>query len=217
MRPRQNMRCRANDPRRVRRRQRSARCGFTLIELMLVVALLAVVTTMYFGFSSTDRQQTPGKLCQEKLQKVYLAMEIYANDHKGVFPVIAGAQTSEEPLDLLVPRYTADTSVFICPESKDSALPSGEPIRLRKISYAYYMGRSMSDAPEPLMSDRQVNTRTKNSGEAAFSNTGEPPGNNHRKSGGNILFCDGRVESSPPDVPFSLTVTQTVTLLNPKP
>ena len=36
------MRCRANDPRRVRRRQRFARGGFTLIELMLVLALLAV-------------------------------------------------------------------------------------------------------------------------------------------------------------------------------
>ena len=31
--------------------------------------------------------------------------------------------------------------MFICPGSKDSALPSGEPFRGRRISYAYLMGR----------------------------------------------------------------------------
>ena len=57
---------------------------------------------------------------------MYVAMEIYANDTRGNFPVTTGAQVSEEALDVLVPRYTADTSLFICPGDKDALLPSGE-------------------------------------------------------------------------------------------
>src|SRR5262245_50337265 len=112
MRFRQNIRCHATDP-RVRRCRRFA-SGFTLIELLVVVAILAVLTSLYWGFTSTDRPR-PGKGCQDRLQKIYVAMEIYANDHAGSFPVAPGARTSEEVLDVLVPKYSADTSIFICP------------------------------------------------------------------------------------------------------
>ena len=142
-------------------------------------------------------------------------MEIYANDHAGKFPAAAGARTSEEALDALVPRYTVDTAVFICPGAKDSPLPAGESFRQHKISYAYYMGRRAADAQQVLMSDQQVDTRSKAAGEYAFSSTGKPPGNNHGKLGGNFLFCDGRVEAAPARVPFSLVLTQGVVLLNP--
>ena len=90
-----------------------------------------------------------------------MAMEIYANDHAGRFPEVAGARTSEEALDALVPRYTVDTAVFICPGSKDAPLPAGESFRQHKISYAYYMGRRAADAQQVLMSDQQVDTRAK--------------------------------------------------------
>jgi prepilin-type processing-associated H-X9-DG protein len=79
------------------------------------------------------------------------------------------------------------------------------------------MGQHPGDAQQPLMSDRQINTLPKQSGDFAFSVTGKPPGNNHHKYGGNFLFCDGHVELTPPQIPFSLVVTQGVVLLNPKP
>ena len=118
---------------------------------------------------------------------------------------------------MLVPRYTVDTAVFICPGSKDAPLPDGESFLKRKISYAYYMGRGSNDATEVLLSDAQVNTNAKAAGQQAFSLTGKAPGNNHHKYGGNFLFGDGRMERTPPLVPFALGVTQGVVLLNPKP
>jgi len=155
--------------------------------------------------------------CGQNLQKIYIAMQIYSNDHASKFPVLVGARTSEEALDVLVPRYTADTSLFICPGSDDSALPSAESIKNRRISYAYYMGRLSSDTQAALITDRQVDTNSKTAGQDLFSTTGKPPGNNHQKDGGNILFCDGHVEKSPPLAAFSLVLTQGVVLLNPKP
>ena len=172
---------------------------------------------MFWGFGSQSNQEKQKIACQKNLQKIFVAMQIYANDSKGNFPVVSGAQTSEEPLSLLVPRYTADTASFICPGSKDSPLPSGEPFAKRRISYAYFMGRRATDGSELLMTDRQIDTGAKRAKQQVFSLTGKKPGNNHHKYGGNYLFGDGRIESSSALAPFSITVTQGVSLLNPKP
>ena len=191
--------------------------GFSLIELLIVLALILVMFVLMRGAGSRSRQEKDKANCQKNLHQVYLALEIFANDHDGLFPVVQGAKTSEEPLALLVPKYTVATGSFICPGGKDPALPDGEPFARRKISYAYYMGQRAADAGEPLMSDRQLNTAPRNQGEPLFSLNGTAPGNNHHKFGGNVLFVGGDVKMSRAKAEFSLCPTQTVVLLNPKP
>jgi prepilin-type N-terminal cleavage/methylation domain-containing protein/prepilin-type processing-associated H-X9-DG protein len=191
------------------------RGAFSLLELLVTVAIILILTTMYWGSNSPSRRQQQKAACQKNLQSLYIAMQIFANDHNKSFPDTAGARTAEEALDELVPRYTADTSIFICPASKDSSLPAGESILKRRISYAYYMGRR-NDSTEALLSDRQVDGQAKMAGQYTFSTTGKGPGSNHGKSGGNFLFCDGRVEWNPAQVPFSIVLTQGVVLLNPR-
>ncbi|MGD0251373.1 MAG: type II secretion system protein [Verrucomicrobiota bacterium] len=213
----QNGRIQANGFREVRRVLCPAQPGFSLVELLITLVLMLIMTTMMWGFGSANRQRAEKKACQQNLSKIYLAMQIYANDYAGKLPETAEARTSEEALDVLVPRYTVDTSIFICPGGRDSALPEGESFRKRKISYAYYLGAHLNDAQQALMSDRQVNTQPKNAGDDAFSTTGKPPGNNHHKYGGNFLFCDGHMEMTPPRIPFSLATNQGVVLLNPRP
>lgn len=191
------------------------RRAFSLIELLITVTIILILTTLYFGPNNANRQQVLKRACQKNLEKIYVAMEIYANEHNGKFPEVSGAKTSEEALDVLVPKYTSDTSAFICPGSKDGTLPQGESFRSRTISYAYYMGRSLTNGGEVLMSDRQVDTQAKATGQAVFSTTGKPPGNNHRKFGGNFLFGDGHTEMGPALAPFPLGLTNGEVLLNP--
>ncbi len=191
--------------------------AFSLIELLIVMALMVIMYVMLMGFSSASHQRTQKELCAGNLQKVYLAMQIYETDF-GVFPRNTNAQTSELVLNSLVPKYTADTSVFICPGGRDSTIPLGSPMVNNKISYAYYMGRDTNaGAGDFLMSDRQVNTLSKNVGDQVFSLNGKEPGNNHHKYGGNVLFCDGSVQDSPPNATFSLAFSNGIVLLNPKP
>jgi prepilin-type N-terminal cleavage/methylation domain-containing protein len=193
-----------------------ASAAFSLIELLVVVAVLLLLTTLYWnhGPSKRDIDLTA---CRQNLEKVYLAMEIYARDNAEKYPVATNALTSEDALALLVPHYTSDTSDFLCPASGDTPLPAGKSFRDWKISYAYYMGRRSSDVDAALMSDEQVNPFSKNAGDTVFSDNGKPPGNNHGKGGGNFLTCGGGVVSSGSHAPFSLELRPPVVLLNPKP
>jgi len=193
------------------------RGGFSLIEMLVTLALMIIMSVMLYGFGSASRQRSQKKLCADNLQKIFLAIQIYANDFKGALPQNTNAVTSENVLDELVPKYTADTSIFICPGGRDSQISSGEPLRKHKISYAYFMGRRLDTPQNPLMSDRQVDAQPKHPGEIIFSTTGKAPGNNHHKFGGNFLLGDGSVQDSPAQLTFSLAAAPGVMLLNPKP
>ncbi|HTL56621.1 MAG TPA: prepilin-type N-terminal cleavage/methylation domain-containing protein [Candidatus Limnocylindrales bacterium] len=189
------------------------RVGFSLLELLLVVVIILILTTLYWSPNRANRQMALQSACRNNLQKIYIAMEIYANDHGGKFPIVGNARTSAQGLEPLVPRYTSDTSIFVCPGSSDSA-PSGQSIRNRAISYAYYMGRAPTNQ-EVVITDRQVDSLQKAAGQFVFSANGKPPGNNHRQFGGNFLFCDGRVEASSPKTSIPLGLSAGEVLLNP--
>ncbi|MEJ0090626.1 MAG: type II secretion system protein [Limisphaerales bacterium] len=202
---------------KVLQRSESRPSAFSLVELLVTLALMIVLFTMLYGFGSAKHQRTQKQLCHDNLQKIYLAMQIYANDFSGRLPENTNANTSEDVLGELVPRYTADTTIFICPGGRDKQFASGEPLAKHKISYAYYMGRRLDSPQDALMSDRQVDTEPKRAGEFVFSANGKPPGNNHHKFGGNFLMGDGSVQSSGPQLTFSFAVPPGVVLLNPKP
>ena len=176
--------------------------GFSLVELIVTLALMIVLAVMLFGFSSAKRQRTAKQLCGDNLQKIFLALQIYANDSCGNFPVVTNS---------------TDTSIFICPGGRDSAIPDSESLRKHKISYAYFMGRR-SDQPQGLLaSDRLIDLAAKRSGEPIFSANGKSPGNNHHKYGGNFLLSDGSVEASPALLSMPALTTNGIVLLNPKP
>jgi hypothetical protein len=165
-------------------------------------------------FSASARHKGLAR-CQLNLQKVYLALNIYRNDN-GAFPSSTGATKSEEPLSLLVPKSTTTTEIFICPGSRDDALPEGERFANRRISYAYYMGHTTNDDPsEILITDWQINTAPKKKGQPIFSLDGKKPGNNHYGAGGNLLSIGGEVTGTPAKASRDLLFSSPVTLLNP--
>lgn len=195
------------------------RCaGFSYIELLVCTALVSVFYVMVLGPGSPMGQSRSKARCADQMRQLHQCLVVFATEHEGAFPALAGATTSEAPLSQLVPLYTTDTSLFICPGSKDASLPGAEPFADRRISYAYYMGLK-SNAPHetPLLSDGQATDGAKHAGDALFSSNGVAPGNKHRSYGGNILFVDGSVESFHPLAPRDFPLPPGTTLLNPRP
>ena len=184
--------------------------------MLITTALILILFVMMFGFGSRSHQQQQKLVCQKNLTTIHVALEIFAREHDDTFPMRTDAATSEAVLAQLVPKYTAATAPFICPGSKDKPIPEGESFENRRISYAYYMGQRLTSSAELLMTDQQIDTLPKIQGQPVFSTNGKQPGNNHHRYGGNLLFCDGRVEKISASAPFSLLATQGVVLLNPK-
>jgi prepilin-type N-terminal cleavage/methylation domain-containing protein len=191
--------------------------AFSLIELMLVVLILCVLTILSMNQLSGSNRDKVRAACQKNLQTIYLSLSIYANDNKGQFPVLKDATSSEQPLSMLVPRYTTVTEMFICPGSGNRALPEGESFARRRISYAYYMGRTTNDAPEDvIVSDRQVDTSPKRMGQQVFSADGKKPPGNHGSHGGNYIMLNGEAVSSSAIAKRDFLFGTNVTLLNPR-
>ncbi len=193
----------------------TAECAFSLLELLVVVALIALLLTLYWNPNSGSRQRALQASCQRNLEKLSIGLQIYANDNAGKFPISSNAVRSGEALNLLVPRYSSDPAVFICAGSKDSVPPAGSSLANAKISYAYYMGRGPTNSADVILSDAQINTEAKAAGEQVFSTDGKPPGNNHGKSGGNLLFGDGHVQQFSARSTMALPVRPGERLLNP--
>ena len=200
---------------RTSQRTHAAREAFSLMELLCVMAILLILLLGMFGSGNGQGQKK--KLCADNLQKIYLALQIYANDYKGSLPLNTNAVTAEDALDLLVPHYSADTTIFICPGGRDAPIASGESLRNHRISYAYYMGRRLDTPTNVLLSDRQMNTEPKRKGDFVFSTNGIARGNNHNRYGGNFLLGDGSVQASESELTFPLPAAPGVVLLNPKP
>jgi len=199
------------------RHARGAR-AFSLVELLCVLVILIILATLVDSRMAGSRRRTARELCRKNLQTISLALNFYAGDNHGTFPILQEAATSAAPLSRLVPRGTTETAIFICPGSRDKALPEGESFAQRRISYAYYMGRSTNNsAAQVILSDWQVNNLPKALGQPLFSPDGKKPANNHGKDGGNLLLVSGEVTGSGANAACDLPVPPGVTLLNPQP
>lgn len=186
-----------------------------MVELLCVTAILLVMAALYFGKSSGDRQLELQAKCSQNLEKIYISLQLYANDGQGRAPLIPGAESPAEALALLVPRYTSETRSFICPGAKTPADLPVESFARQQISYAFYMGQWMTNTEGLLMTDQQVSALAKSPGQLVFSADGKGRGNNHQAHGGNLLFTDGRVERIGPRTPQSMPIRPAVKLLNP--
>lgn len=193
--------------------------GFSLLELLIVMALAACGYAMMFGPHTAWSQERAKARCGQQLQQMHVALGLYAAEHEGAFPAPADAVTSEPALSELVPLYTTDTSIFICPGSGLAALPGAEPFASRRCSYSYVAGlKGDASGSQPIVSDAHARGGAKIAGGVLFSTSGQAPGNNHRAFGGNILFVDGHVEQQGAVMALhDFALPPGTRLLNPRP
>ncbi len=190
--------------------------GFSLLELLVVLAIMLIVLFMSREGYMRDRDRKRMKACARNLSGQYVALQTFANDHDGWFPFVTNAASPSQPFSLLVPRYTTQTEFWICPASGDKALEPAASFADRRISYAYYMGWRRDDPPmSVLASDEQVNDQPKIAPHLVFSPDGGKPGNNHGAGGGNFLRTDGSVAHSSSHAVQDFPRPTNITLLNP--
>src|SRR3954468_577317 len=62
------------------------RAGFTLVELLVVIGIIALLVSMLMPALGKVRDQANGAKCSNNLRQLMTATIMFAGDHKGVLP-----------------------------------------------------------------------------------------------------------------------------------
>ena len=148
------------------------RSRFTLVELVIVIAVILIVISVFLGVLTHSREKARRVACQGNLITIGRALRMYADDWQECFPL--SSDNNFQPLVDL--SYLGPGLHYGCPSSfyygKASALDS---------DYLY------------LGSGRRLNDPTPGLTSAAYDLSGNHPNN----SWINVLFLDGHVNGHP--------------------
>ncbi|MGQ9729867.1 MAG: prepilin-type N-terminal cleavage/methylation domain-containing protein [Candidatus Zipacnadales bacterium] len=103
---------------------RQANWGFTLVEVLVVLAVMAVLAGLVWPVLGVARQKSWEAICGSNLHQTGLALEMYLQDHDEVFPVSYVANPGGPYISWreMIQPYLRDTAVLRCP----AAEPRGE-------------------------------------------------------------------------------------------
>jgi len=87
----------------VNRRPHASRRGFTLVELLVVIGIIAVLVSLLLPALGAARRQANGVVCRSNLRQIATGFVMYANDHDGALPPLAERQPVGNP----IPRANA--------------------------------------------------------------------------------------------------------------
>ncbi len=86
----------------------SHRKGFTLIELMVVMAIILILAGLLTPGLMSAREQAKKTNCLNNLKQIYTAMQMYLTANNEQYPPTSGWGS------LLYPEYIDDENVFDC-------------------------------------------------------------------------------------------------------
>ena len=97
--------------------------GFTLVELMVVVAMTAVLTALLLPALSGAKEKARRAVCKNNLHQLYVAFDMYAGNNSDILPSAAdnngdyhSIRLSDQTFTNLVVVYAGgNRNIFYCP------------------------------------------------------------------------------------------------------
>lgn len=152
--------------------------GFTIIELLIVIAIIAMLAAMLFPAFSGARERARRTTCVNNLRQIMAAYEMYADDWFENYPA-----KPESIYSFIYPQLIKTPQTFWCPSTISRGIRAPDKIDSSNYnnSYAFVFGLTTSNNcpnPVPIISDKGI-----------FVSSGAVYGN-HR-FGMNVQYLDG--------------------------
>ncbi|HPO14128.1 MAG TPA: type II secretion system protein [Candidatus Hydrogenedentes bacterium] len=178
------------------------RSGFTLLELLIVIAVIGILAAILLPALARAREASRRCSCMSNLSQLGMALQMYAEENNRMLPW-SGGNNNAECLMTLYSNYTSTPKIFICPSDaqqhmddfdEDSGLKINTEIeRPASLRASYeYLGAFTPEPivlPHPSMGSSRIPIfwdRVTVSNAIEFYN--------HVPGGSNVLFTDGSVE-----------------------
>ena len=95
------------------------RGGFTLTELIVVIAVVTIMAAIAFPVTSYVVQAGKATACTSNLRNLGAALNLYLGDHNEIMPALQAGRTSTAQdvpvIDNTLNAYVNDSRVFVCP------------------------------------------------------------------------------------------------------
>ena len=159
--------------------------GFTLVELLVILVIIAILAALIFPALARPRGDGRRSACASNVAQIGKAMFMYADvpANKGMFPNMSDDPTHS--LSLLYNQYIVDPRVFSCPSTppdmtKLTGWKPGQPMSRDMSSYGYDPSHSPNDAVAMIAADK--------------STAGKNSDNHGKNAGQNVLIGQGTIE-----------------------
>jgi prepilin-type N-terminal cleavage/methylation domain-containing protein/prepilin-type processing-associated H-X9-DG protein len=140
--------------------------AFTLVELIVVIAIVAVLTALAIPASSRVIQAGKTSSCFSNLHQLGVALNLYLADHNQVMPMLAAGRKSISEnvpvIDNTLTQYVNDPKVFACPaDNAGLAAATGtsyywnSALSGQTMTNLHFMLLSQSTSEIPILSDKQ--------------------------------------------------------------
>ena len=101
------------------RNRRASLLAFTLVELLVTMAIIAVLAALILPALGRSKESGRTTFCQGNLHQVGLALQLYVDDNKNIMPTMEdytnGPASNQPTINLVLAPQLASTNVLCCP------------------------------------------------------------------------------------------------------